>query len=179
MPKRILSVHLLEAIFLPIANHLPRFHFFDHFRYVFLKLAGMKIRGPCKIWNPIIVRPIGGCKNIYIGVGSSLNSGTRFGCPDASVKIGSRVQIGPYVCFETVKHGLQFIEGIGRGTKSLPITIEDEVWIGAGAIILAGVKVGKGSVIMAGAVVNRDIPPNSLAGGIPASVIKSLGAADS
>ncbi len=59
-----------------------------------------------------------------------------------------------------------------QGIEKLPIVIEDDVWIGSGAKVLGGIKIGKGSVIGAGAVVNRDIPPFSIAVGVPAKVIK-------
>lgn len=55
---------------------------------------------------------------------------------------------------------------------SLPIIIEDNVWIGLRSIILKGVSIGKGSVIAAGSVVTKDIPQSSLVGGVPAKLIK-------
>lgn len=59
-----------------------------------------------------------------------------------------------------------------QGVIKLPIVIEDDVWIGSGAKILGGVTVGTGSVVGAGAVVTRDIPPYSIAVGVPAKVVK-------
>lgn len=53
-----------------------------------------------------------------------------------------------------------------------PITIEDEVWIGYGVTILSGVKVGKGAIIAAGSVVNHDVPPYAVFGGVPGKLIK-------
>ena len=58
-------------------------------------------------------------------------------------------------------------------TYSKPITIEDDVWIGGGAIILPGVTIGKGSVIGTGSVVTKSIPPYSVAAGNPCRVIKT------
>ena len=52
------------------------------------------------------------------------------------------------------------------------IIIGDDVWIGGGALILAGVSVGKGAIIAAGAVVNKDVPDYAIVGGIPAKVLK-------
>jgi maltose O-acetyltransferase len=120
------------------------------------------------------IRPIGGVKNISIGQGTFINSNTRFGVPNARVSIGRNVQIGPNVSFETVSHGLVYVAGEGRGDTVLPIRIEDEVWIGVGAIITGGVTIGKGAVVAAGAVVVRDVEAMTVVGGIPARVIKII-----
>ena len=60
----------------------------------------------------------------------------------------------------------------GNDSSSAPIIIGDNVWIGIRAIILKGVSIGDGSVVAAGAVVNKDVPPYSLVGGVPAKVLK-------
>ncbi|MBL0356227.1 MAG: CatB-related O-acetyltransferase [Chitinophagaceae bacterium] len=57
-------------------------------------------------------------------------------------------------------------------TSKGPVIIEDEVWLGFGAIVLSGVTIGKGAIIAAGSVVVKDIPPYAIAGGNPAEVIK-------
>lgn len=59
-------------------------------------------------------------------------------------------------------------------TYALPVTIEDNVWIGGGVIILPGVTIGKNSVIGAGSVVNKSIPPNSLVVGNPCKIIRKI-----
>ncbi|HEV7918337.1 MAG TPA: acyltransferase [Solirubrobacterales bacterium] len=61
-----------------------------------------------------------------------------------------------------------------RGYVSSPVTIEDNVWVGAGAVILRGVNIGYGSVVAANSVVTKDIPAHSVAAGVPARVIKTL-----
>lgn len=61
---------------------------------------------------------------------------------------------------------------IGGKEKSAPIHIGNHVWIGARATILKGVTIGDGAVVAAGAVVNKDVPPNTLVGGVPARIIK-------
>jgi acetyltransferase-like isoleucine patch superfamily enzyme len=57
---------------------------------------------------------------------------------------------------------------------AVPITIEENVWIGAGATILPGVTIGADSVVAAGPVVADDVPPATLVGGVPAKVIRSI-----
>ena len=161
-----------ELLFLSLANHLPRLPIFDKYRYVLLRWAGLTIHGKCTIWAPLIVRPIGGAKNIEVGKGTFINAETRFGVPKDKVTIGENVQIGPRVMFETVNHGLTYVPGIGRGAWTKPIVIEDEVWIGAGSIITQGVTIGRGSVIAAGAVVTKDVPPDKIVGGVPARVLR-------
>jgi acetyltransferase-like isoleucine patch superfamily enzyme len=165
---------LRELIFLTLANCLPRLKVCDSARYLFCRWAGMKIEGKCLIWGPMIVRPIGSARNISIGRGSFINSYARFGVPQSEVRIGRDVQIGPFVCFETVSHGLLYIEGKGRSDHFASIIVEDGVWIGAGAIITQGVKIGRGAVVAAGAVVTSDVAPSSVVGGVPAKLIKSI-----
>ncbi len=162
-----------ELIFLTLANNLPRIGVSDKLRYIFLRWAGIKISGRCNLWGPFTIRPLGGAKNIEIGEGTFINSDVRFGVPKDKVSIGRNVQIGPRVMFETVNHGLVYEPNKGRGGWTQPISIEDEVWIGAGVIITQGVTVGRGAVIAAGAVVNKDVAPNTIVGGVPAKFIRN------
>ncbi len=164
---------LKEFIFLAIANNLPRLTLCDRIRYIFLRWAGMNIKGKCILWGPFTIRPIGGVKNIEIGEGTFINSDVRFGVPKDKVSIGARVQIGPRVMFETKNHGLVYEPNKGRGGWTKPITIEDEVWIGAGSIITQGVTIGKGAVVAAGSVVTNDVSSNTVVGGTPAKFIKN------
>lgn len=163
-----------ELIFLALANHLPRLRASDRIRHILYAFAGIKIDGRCLLWGPLTIRPIGGAKNISIGRGTFINSNARFGVPSAPVSIGRNVQVGPNVSFETVSHGLVYVIGKGRGDTILPIIVEDEVWIGAGAIITGGVTIGKGAVVAAGAVVTKDVAPLNVVGGVPAKFIKSI-----
>ncbi|WP_179315814.1 acyltransferase [Winogradskyella undariae] len=165
---------LREAIFLTLANHFTRLAFWDRYRYKLYQLSGLNIKGICKIFGPLTIRPIGGASYIEIGQGSVLNTEIRFGCPKEYIKIGKRCHIGPRVSFETVNHGLIYEEKGGRGHFTKPIYIEDEVWIGCGVIILQGVTIGKGAVIAAGSVVYKNVPAKTLYGGVPAKFIKSL-----
>lgn len=163
-----------EAIFLPLANNLPRIRGADRIRRHCYALAGVRIEGVCAVWGPLTIRPLGGARNIAIGKGTTLNTNIRFGVPSEPVTIGRDVLIGANVSFETVSHGLEFVPGKGRGDTVRPITVEDEAWIGAGAIICGGVTIGRGAVVAAGAVVTKDVAPRSLVGGVPAKLIRML-----
>ena len=87
--------------------------------------------------------------------------------------IADDVMIGPNVSLITSGHP---IEPARRRAcvVAKPIVIERNVWIAAGAIVIGGVTIGENSVVAAGSVVTRDVPPNSLVGGNPARVIRSI-----
>ena len=163
---------LKESFFLWAANHLPRIRTLEPRRYLLLRLAGMDIEGPCLIWGPLMIRPIGGARHIRIGAGSFINTEVRFGGAQGGISIGRNVQVGPRVSFETSSHGLIYESGRGRGFRSEPIVVEDEVWIGAGAIVLQGVTIGRGAAITAGAVVTDNMPPEPLPAASPARVLR-------
>ena len=88
--------------------------------------------------------------------------------------IADEVMIGPNVSIITAGHPL---EPSPRRAVTIgkPIVIERNVWIAAGATIIGGVTVGENSVVAAGSVVTKDVPPNTLVGGNPARVIRSIG----
>jgi len=90
------------------------------------------------------------------------------------VRIGNHVMIGPAVQIYTAAHDLQ-AETRNQGWEvAKPITIEDNVWIGGGAILLPGVKIGRNAVVGAGAVVSRNVPANTIVAGNPARVIREI-----
>ncbi len=97
------------------------------------------------------------------------------------IVIGSRVQIGPFVYIADFDHDL--ISRLDRPFHRpvatwAPVKIEDEVWVGAHAVVLKGVTIGRRSVVAAGAVVTRNVPPDTVVAGVPARVIKNLSSAD-
>lgn len=161
---------LMRLIALGLANSVPRLPALNGLRVALLRRSGMRIGKDVILWGPITAAPITALRNIEIGPRTFLNTEPRFGCPEASIRIGADVQIGPRVCFETINHGPARPDG-PRGSTSSPIVIEDKVWIGCGAIILPGVTVGVGANVAAGAVVTKDVPPGVTVGGVPARII--------
>ena len=91
---------------------------------------------------------------------------------NGGVRIGSGVLIAANVTIASREHPIELPRW--SVTRDAPIVIEDDVWIGAGAIVLPGVTVGRGSIVAAGAVVTADVPPFTLAGGVPAKTIKQI-----
>lgn len=112
---------------------------------------------------------------LLIGDDVYINARCLFHGGSAQIKIGSRVT---FAC------GVVIHSDSGPNTSPLlqerypitsgPVTIEDDVWIGTYAVILPGVTIGRGSVIAAHTLVTEDVPPNSLVGGIPARILKTL-----
>ncbi len=98
--------------------------------------------------------------------------------PNAYIKIGNDVMIANSTLIVTSDHIFNDrTKPIWKSGHTYgPVIIEDDVWIGMGVRILKGVTIGKGSVIGAGSVVTKDIPPYSIAVGVPAKVIKKRGA---
>lgn len=94
------------------------------------------------------------------------------------IDIGDDVMIGPNVSLLTSSHPIEPAERRAY-VIAKPIVIRRNVWIAAGAMIIGGVTVGENSVVAAGSVVTRDVPPNSLVGGNPARVIRTIGDDDS
>jgi len=90
------------------------------------------------------------------------------------ITIGDRVTIGPGVMLLTSTHELDIREHRAGHSQLIPVTIGDGAWIGPRAVILPGVNIGAGAVVDAGAVVNKDVPPNTRVGGMPATAIAEL-----
>lgn len=97
---------------------------------------------------------------------------------DTFVTIGSHVMLGPRVTISAASHPVDPELRRQAYQYDLPVTIEENVWVGAGATILPGVTIGKNSVIGAGSVVDRDIPPDVVAAGVPCRVLREIGPRD-
>jgi maltose O-acetyltransferase len=120
-------------------------------------------------------------RNAYFGSGSKLSIGHNSGLglsawlsTRGGLTIGDDVMIGPEVMIFTTNHRMDRLDVPMReqGAYDEPVVIGDDVWIGARAILLPGIRVGSGAVIAAGSVVTRDVPAGAIVGGNPARVIR-------
>lgn len=89
------------------------------------------------------------------------------------VTIGSDVLMGPDVKIITRNHNFtdRSVPIREQGDYELPVVIEDDVWLGANVVVLPGVRIARGAIVAAGAVVNRDVLPYTIVGGVPAREI--------
>ncbi len=92
----------------------------------------------------------------------------------ATITIGDDVQIGPNVQLLTPTHPVAAGPRRDKWEAARPIVIGDNVWLGGGAIVLPGVTIGANTVVGAGAVVVRDLPPDVVAVGNPARVVRAV-----
>lgn len=130
--------------------------------------------------NVIISPPISGnLENVFIYGKVGLGGHTILSTPNAKIIIKGNCAIAEHLAIHTGNHARlvgKFVTDITEANKPQgydhDVIIERDVWIGCNVTILAGVHVGRGATIAAGAVVNKDIPPYCIAGGVPAKPIK-------
>lgn len=92
----------------------------------------------------------------------------------AAIRIGEDVQMGPNVQLLTPTHPVEADPRRAKWEAAQPITVGDNVWLGGGVIVLAGVTIGDNTVVGAGAVVPKDLPANVVAVGNPARIVRRL-----
>lgn len=110
---------------------------------------------------------------ITIGPGSMANFGL-VALDVAPITIGSDVLLGPGVQLLTPTHPVDPELRRAKWEGAEPIVLEDNVWLGGGVIVLPGVTIGENTVVGAGAVVAKDLPPNVVAVGNPARIVRRL-----
>jgi acetyltransferase-like isoleucine patch superfamily enzyme len=142
----------------------------DEIRALFGELIGKKVDESFLLIPPFYTA---GGNEIRVGHNVFVNQNCTF-YDLGGLDIADDVMIGPNVSIITAGHPLDPAQR-RSATIGRPIVIEKNVWIAAGAIIIGGVTVGENSVIAAGSVVTKDVPPNTLVGGNPARVIRSIG----
>ena len=143
-------------------------------RALLYRAAGLAVGRGTLIAGPIQFGMSGNpCRNISVGAGCFLNS-PLFIDAAAPVTIGDQVSVGHHVVIITSGHAIGPSSFRAGALKVAPVTIENGAWIAAGVTLLPGITVGRGAVVAAGAVVTKDVPPDTLVGGIPAKLIKTL-----
>lgn len=169
-------VSILVRVGFVILNFISNVKFKIYFHY---GLSKLKQVGCSVAFNPI--NSIISYENItmgdfvYIGDNALLMS-TKL----SHIFIGSKVMFGPNVSCIAGNHSSHIIgkylydykESDKLKKDDSPIFIEDDVWIGAGSIILSGVKIGRGSIIAAGSVINKNVEPYSIIAGVPGRLIR-------
>src|ERR1700678_1772130 len=142
----------------------------DEIRALFSELIGKKVDESFLLIPPFYTA---GGDEIRVGRNVFVNQNCTF-YDLGGLDIADDVMIGPNVSIITTGHPLEPSRR-RAATIGKPIMIETSVWIAASAIIIGGVTVGAHSVVAAGSVVTKDVPANSLVGGNPARVIRSIG----
>lgn len=139
-----------------------------------INAANVSIGRGCLFQDSIYVRA-GVHGRVEIGDRVAINSFVQI-YGHGGVTLGEETQLGPGTIITTTGHDYR---DAGLEAQFTPITIGRRVWIGANVTVIGGVTIGDGAVIGAGAVVVRDVPPRTLAVGVPARVIRHLDETDS
>lgn len=145
------------------AYHTP-----EEVRRLLSELFGYTVPASLRVFPPFYT-DFG--KNITVGENVFINACCHFQ-DHGGVTLGDGCQIGHNVVFATLNHGLSPEER--PITYPAPIVLEKNVWVGSNATILQGVTIGENAVVAAGAVVTRDVPANTIVGGVPAKFIRKI-----
>ena len=144
------------------------YHTADEVRELLSELFGYQVPQSLRVFPPLYA-DFG--KNISVGEDVFINACCHFQ-DHGGVTLGDGCQIGHNVVFATLNHEL-LLERRGV-TRPAPIVLGKKVWVGSNATILQGVTIGDNAVVAAGAVVTKDVPANTIVGGVPARVIKCI-----
>lgn len=149
--------------------------------------ASTQFDGPVQVQTPV---------KLTLGPHCRLGAGIHFDTPGGNITIGSHVRInagcvlvsyagitigddcliGEYVSVRDGNHGTELGMPMRlQPHRSAPVSIGRNVWIGRGSVVLMGVNIGDGAVVAANSVVNRNVPTNSIVGGVPAKLIRMRG----
>src|ERR1700751_4830331 len=165
-----MMANVKRAMAITAALNRLTFNDADEIRALFSELIGKKVDESFLLSPPFYTA---GGTEIRVGHDVFINQNCTFYAL-GGLDIADDVMIGPNVSIITASHPLEPSRRRAL-TIAKPIVIERNVWIVAGATIVGGVTVGENSVVAAGSVVTKDVPPNTLVGGNPARVIRSIG----
>jgi acetyltransferase-like isoleucine patch superfamily enzyme len=141
----------------------------DQIRAVFSDLIGQDLDAGFALIPPFHTT---GGRNIRIGRDVFINQNCTF-YDLGGIDIADAVMIGPNVSLITTGHPIAPSRR-RDGVTAAPIVVERNVWLGAGVIVIGGVTIGENSVVAAGSVVTKDVPRDTLVGGNPARLIRSI-----
>ena len=144
------------------------YHDPDQTRAMLSEVFGYEVPATLRVFPPFYT-DFG--KNIHIGENVFINACCHFQ-DHGGVYIGDGCQIGHNVVFATLNHGIAPEDR--QNTYPAPIVLGRNVWVGSNSTILQGVTIGDNAIIAAGAVVTKDVPADTIVGGVPAKFIKNI-----
>lgn len=164
MPKPVKAVYYAFVLFgNTVINKIPS----RHIRKWWLQLFGAKIGKktfPCRRVEVLLPKGLKLGNGVAIGWFAELDA-------RGGITVGDNTNISSHVKIITGSHDIQDPDFTA---DFRPVIIGKRCWLGTGAMVLQNVTIGDGAVIAAGAVVNRDVPAHTIAGGVPAKVIKEI-----
>ena len=163
---RLMLAQLFMAPFPPYAG--------SRLRARLLALAGFDIGKGTLIWGRMLIT---GSDNLYqrlhIGESCWFNDGCHLDLT-SPIHIGNKVAMGHQVLLMTSSHEIGSIDRRAGALMTRPIHIGDGAWLGSRCTIFPGITIGEGAVVAAGAMVTKDVLPNTLVAGVPATLLRSL-----
>jgi maltose O-acetyltransferase len=156
-----------------LANCLPQFCF-NRLRTELWRTAKLRLGPGTLLMGDLRLSGAGDWSELFtVGAETYISGPLRVNLGGA-VHIGSGVNVGHDCLMITVHHKIGNSERRAGLSENRSIVIEDGAWIASRVVILPGVTIGRGAVVAAGAVVTRDVPADTMVGGVPARVIRRL-----
>jgi maltose O-acetyltransferase len=147
---------------------------FNRTRTTALRLAGIRVGARSIVMGPIRFTGPGDARSLFSIGDDTYITGPVYVDLGAVVRIGNQVRIGQHLTLLTLDHEIGPAERRCGRLIAARIEIGHGAWLGSNVTLLPGVAVGAGSVVGAGALVSKDVPPNTLVGGVPAKVVRNL-----
>ncbi len=168
--KQSLFADIFDYLAVVVIEYLPHLPIFNSLKSYLMRWRGAIIGARIKLLSGIWIDRF---SSLQIGDDVSLAKDIIM-VATGGIQIGDRTMIGYGTTILTANHRIPKNRGPMRfsGTDLKKVIIENDVWIGTRVVLMPGITVGEGSIVGAGAVVNKDVPPFSIVGGVPAIVIR-------